>query len=224
MAETKPLKGRSRARQSGSGSTAARALRGLETDGVTFASERTAALDAPVEELLDILATSGLVEEQAARLAARHLGERELAELERISQAMQAPLLVRNVDEVTRLSREFHRSIYRAARRPHLLLSIEQLWDAADEQAAGLFEACSPHTMDVVFCIRSLLAACRARDASALGLLVRYESHQAAAAALAASRGHRRSTSDAPPRSRRQKTLRAADSATDVYSVATRPA
>lgn len=208
MADTKAPRSGTRASRRAIDNTAERALRSLETDGVAFATARGAAHARPVEELLDVYATRGLLEEQAARLAARHIGEHELAELERIAHAMQAPLLIRSVDEVTRLNHEFHRIIYRAARRPHLLLLIEQLWDATAEHDARLFGGRTTTATDVVFLTRSLLLACRARDASALGMLVRYESHQAAAAALEASSGER-SVRAAIPVSRAKKTLRA---------------
>ncbi len=209
MTDTKAPKSGARSARRASKNTAQEALRKLAFEGVEFAPHRSGAATGPVEELLDIYATRGLLEEQAARLAARHVDQAQLAELERLAHAMQAPLLVRNQSEVARLHREFHLCIYRAAERPHLLLLIEQLWDATGERVALLPAARAPSANEVVFVVRSLIAACRARDASALGLLVRYECHQAAAAMLEDHSELHHAEHEAPPRSKRLRTLRA---------------
>jgi DNA-binding GntR family transcriptional regulator len=166
------------------GVAASDALRRLQFEGFETFPHSGDSPSASIKAILDVYATRGLLEEQAARLAARHIGVSEGRALERLAASMDAAVHERDWDTVIDLNRQLHFVIYRAAERPHLLRLIEQSWEASARYAALLPCATALKSRDALFVIRSLVAACKLKDATAMGLLIRYENHQVAAAVL----------------------------------------
>ncbi len=134
--------------------------------------------DVSLEELLDIYTTRELLEEQAARLAAAELSATDLETLEALSDAMQAAASGKQLDELLVLNREFHLTIYRAARRRHLLQLIEQLWDLSMPSAYLQLHAEPERASEALYEMRSIVSACERRDADALGSMIRGKVHQ----------------------------------------------
>lgn len=137
-----------------------------------------------VEELLDIYTTRELLEEQAARLAAVNLNESVVETLEDLAAGMQAAASRKQLDELLALNREFHFTIYRAAKRRHLLQLIEQLWDLSTRYAHLQLHAVPDRASEALYEIRSIVSACERKDADALGWMIRYKVHQTTAGLL----------------------------------------
>ncbi len=131
-----------------------------------------------VAELVDIYTTRELLEEQAARLSVVHLTAEDMEFLEETASAMQSAADKQQLDELLALNREFHFTIYRAARRRHLLHLIEQLWDLSTRYAHLQLHAVPDRASEALYEIRSILSAGKRRDADALGLMIRYKVHQ----------------------------------------------
>jgi DNA-binding GntR family transcriptional regulator len=134
--------------------------------------------DVSVEELLDIYTTRELLEEQAARLAAKNLTPAHFATLEGITSGMETAANKQRLDELLSLNREFHFTIYRAAQRRHLLQLIEHLWDLSTRYAHLQLHTVPDRASEALYEIRSIVAACKRKDADALGLMIRYKVHQ----------------------------------------------
>ncbi len=130
------------------------------------------------EELVDIYNVRELLEEYAARLAAANLTDADVAALEEICERMATAGEAQDYDTYLALNRELHFRIYRAARRPYLLQIIEQLWDRSTRYRLLQLHAIPSRARDALFEIEAIIAACRRRDADAMGYLVRYKLHQ----------------------------------------------
>lgn len=130
------------------------------------------------DELVDIYNVRELLEEHAARLAAERLTELDILALERIYEQMTAAGEASDFDTYLALNREFHFTIYRAAGRGYLLQIIEQLWDRSTRYRLVQLHAIPNRTREALFELQAILAACRRRDAEAIGYLVRYKVHQ----------------------------------------------
>jgi DNA-binding GntR family transcriptional regulator len=137
-----------------------------------------------VEELLDIYSTRELLEEQAARIAAGQLTAADVDALEHLATGMQTAARDQRLDELLTLNREFHFTIYRASKRRHLLQLIEQLWDLSTRYAHLQLHTVPGRASEALHEIRSIVAACRGRDADALALMIRYKVHQTTAGLL----------------------------------------
>jgi len=75
-------------------------------------------------------------------------------------------------------NRDLHFTIYRAAGRRHMLQIIERMWDLSARYAHLQLHAVPERASDAMFEVKSIVLACRRRDADALGLMVRYKVHQ----------------------------------------------
>lgn len=137
-----------------------------------------------VEELLDIYTTRELLEEQAARLAAAHLTDADVETLARLANSMQTAAGKGQLDDLLSLNREFHFTIYRAAKRRHLLQLIEQLWDLSTRYAHLQLHAVPDRASEALYEIRSIVSACERKDTDALGWMIRYKVHQTTAGLL----------------------------------------
>lgn len=139
-------------------------------------SERT-------EQLIDIFTTRGILEERAARLAARNLTAKDAEDLAELVRAMESASRSQRAEELVRLDRRLHFTIYRAARRPHMERIIEQLWADSDAYVSPVDQLpdLSPEGKHV---LRSIVSACELKDENALGILVRYKIHRRAAHVL----------------------------------------
>jgi DNA-binding GntR family transcriptional regulator len=130
------------------------------------------------EELVDIYNVREILEEHAARQAAEHLTDAEVAALWRLAENMETAGEEQDYDTYLALNRELHFLIYRAARRPHLLQIIAQLWDRSTRYRLLQLHAIPDRTRNAQFEIQAIVAACARRDAEAMGYLVRYKVHQ----------------------------------------------
>src|SRR5690606_30773663 len=66
----------------------------------------------------------------------------------------------------------------RASGRRHLLQLIEQLWDLSTRYAHLQLHMVPDRATEALYEIRSIIAACRRKDADAVGLMIRYKVHQ----------------------------------------------
>jgi DNA-binding GntR family transcriptional regulator len=137
-----------------------------------------------VEELLDIYTTRELLEEQAARLAIPNLTAADVATLGSLAKAMQGAAGKGQLDELLSLNREFHFTIYRAAKRRHLLQLIDQLWDLSTRYAHLQVHTVPDRASETLYEIRSIVSACERKDVDALGWMIRYKVHQTTAGLL----------------------------------------
>lgn len=117
------------------------------------------------DEIDDIWRVRFLVEGLEAELAAPRLTDADLAELDRLTAEIAAA--GGDLAQYTRLNTLFHDTIYRAAGRPTLFAISKGLRDPSFTVLAQYFAAGG--TMDTLHAEHeAILAACRARDASAL--------------------------------------------------------
>lgn len=137
-------------------------------------------VDADSDDLVDLFTTRAVVEELAARQAVQHLSDADIEALEGIVRSVEAAQNEGRTEDLVQLFRELHFTIYRASKRRHLVRVIEELWDASAHRAAPEPHMVSEEPTENLFTARSLVSACKLRDGNALGLLVRYKTHQAA--------------------------------------------
>jgi DNA-binding GntR family transcriptional regulator len=130
------------------------------------------------DELVDIYTVREVVEEQAARIAAGKLTDADVATLEKIAAAMGAAAKAKDYERLLAHNRDLHFTIYRAAGRRHMLQIIERMWDLSARYAHLQLHAVPERAADAMFEVKSIVLACRRRDADALGLMVRYKVHQ----------------------------------------------
>jgi len=155
------------------------ALARLQADGlVRIVPHRGAFVQSmSPDTLMEVYAMRELLEEDAARLAAPHLSDDDLAELQRLVDAMADATLSEDYGALFEFNREFHFTIYRAARRPNLLQIIEQLWNHGDHYRRSYTQV-PERARQALEEHRVILAACRRRDPDALGLMIRHHVHQ----------------------------------------------
>src|SRR5258706_215359 len=85
--------------------------------------------DVSTEELEDLYSVREVLEEQAARIAVDRLTEEDFATLDRLAEEMATAARAGDLDSVLKHNRELHFTLYRAAKRRHMLQIVEQLWD-----------------------------------------------------------------------------------------------
>jgi DNA-binding GntR family transcriptional regulator len=129
-------------------------------------------------ELVDIYNVRELLEEHAARLAAANLTDKDVDLLQSITDRMEVAAEARDYDTFLALNRDFHFTIYRAARRPYMLQIIGQLWDRSTRYRLLQLHTIPDRTRTAMFETQAIIAACRRRDQEAIGYLVRYKVHQ----------------------------------------------
>jgi DNA-binding GntR family transcriptional regulator len=119
-----------------------------------------------------------LLEEQAAKIAVEKLTDDDVAALEQLGEAMAYAAKKRDFDQFLAHNREFHFTLYRAAKRRHMLQIIERLWDLSARYAHLQLHAVPDRAMQALPEVRAIVAACRRRDRDEVGLMVRYKVHQ----------------------------------------------
>jgi DNA-binding GntR family transcriptional regulator len=130
------------------------------------------------EELIDIYSVREVLEEQAARLAAQRLSDDDVEAIARIAQQLEAAAHANDYEVFLQLNNEFHFAIYRAAQRRHLFQIIQRLWDQSARYRRLQLHAFPDRAIASLLEIQAIVAACRRRDADALGYMVRYKVHQ----------------------------------------------
>jgi DNA-binding GntR family transcriptional regulator len=161
------------------------ALARLQAEGLVQIVPHRGAFVAEISQdaLVDIYAMRELLEEQAGRLAATHLSDDDLARLDQLVALMETATLAEDYQALFEHNRAFHFTIYRAARRAHLIQIIEQLWNQGDHYRRVYTELPDRARMALAE-HRAILEACRRRDPDALGLTVRHHVHQTTASLL----------------------------------------
>lgn len=130
-------------------------------------------------EMQDLFTTRALLEEQAARVAARGLSDDDIAKIQRMGERLERCLPGGRLDEAEGLLRSLHFRIYRASERSHLLRLIEDLWERSSVCAADSHMLTS-RPDDDLYVVRALASSCKLRDGHSLGMMVRYKLHQVA--------------------------------------------
>jgi len=168
------------------------ALARLRASGLVRIVPRRGAFVEPLssEELLDIYFVRELLEEQAARLAADHLTDADITHLENLMHQMEQATAEENYWALLDLNRQFHFTIYNAARRRHLLQIIEQLWDQSDRYRR-VYTRIPERARTALVEHQAILAACRERDGDAMGQTVRHNVHQTTTGLLAKIRAEK---------------------------------
>jgi DNA-binding GntR family transcriptional regulator len=119
-----------------------------------------------------------MLEEQAARLAARNITSKDVGAIEKIAVSLESAVVERRTKDVAELQRRLHFTIYKAAKRSHLLRLIEDLWDLSARYTGPSSQPVSDEWSRERYVIRSIVSACKLRDANALGLMIRYKVHR----------------------------------------------
>ncbi|MEM8688446.1 MAG: GntR family transcriptional regulator [Pseudomonadota bacterium] len=106
------------------------AFRRLETEGLlTFQSWRGVVVaDLDRQQINELYAMRQALEGTAARLAARHIDEPEIDLLEQL--LARSADVESSVEDLARVNRRFHETIYAAAHNRYLLQTLEQLRNA----------------------------------------------------------------------------------------------
>lgn len=128
--------------------------------------------DLLLDELGEILLIRSELEGLATRLAADHVSEELLSELERQIKAMDAVINSGNLERYGAMNRRFHQTIYNIVPYPQLRALIEELWNQ-EPRARSVFvlnprRARASHVEH-----RQIMAALRARDGQTAGRIVR---------------------------------------------------
>jgi DNA-binding GntR family transcriptional regulator len=155
------------------------ALARLQADGLVEIIPHRGAFvtDLDHDELVDIYATRELLEQEAAKLAARNLTDAHLQHLSELLSQMEQATQHEDYDALFALNRDFHFTIYAAAQRHHLQQIILQLWDQGDHHRRTYTEVShrAQLALEEHFAIYQ---ACRRRDPDALGYAMRHHVHQ----------------------------------------------
>jgi DNA-binding GntR family transcriptional regulator len=92
-----------------------------------------------LEDVIDLYAHRAFLEGMAARAAARWISPASLAELREIQKEMKQHLDPADLLQYRELNRRFHRTIYSASRRPYLVRTLNQMWEAFPTMLFGNF-------------------------------------------------------------------------------------
>ncbi len=130
------------------------------------------------EELVDLYTVREILEEQAAKIAVDKLTDSDLDDLDRLADRMAAAARKGDSDEFLALNRHLHFTLYRAAKRRHMLKIIDQMWDLSARYAHLQLQAVPDRASQAISEVRAIVAACRRRDRDEVGLMVRYKVHQ----------------------------------------------
>lgn len=106
------------------------ALRCLESEGLIepLAQRGFVVRECREEDVRENYHLRGLLESEAARLAAQRMGPRELQELRSVHRAMVEAVAGHDRDLMVELNAHFHRLVHEASRMPTLVRLINQLW------------------------------------------------------------------------------------------------
>ncbi len=149
------------------------AIRRLESEGLVAFTPHSGAVVADIDEaaLVEIYLIRTELEALAARLAAAHITERDLEQIERKNGDIRRAIDDGRLDLVGPLNKEFHLKIYRSAPYPRLYKMIADLWDAF-ERWPGVFTYVPERAASSVIEHREIIEALRQGDADrAVGLI-----------------------------------------------------
>lgn len=115
------------------------AIRKLELEGFVIMLPRKGAYvaDMSVKDIIDVLEVRGALEGLAANLAAERMGEKEIEELKKASEALNEAMENEDLDEILKRDVEFHQRIFDAAGNKKLTQMINSLWEQVYRFRAG---------------------------------------------------------------------------------------
>jgi DNA-binding GntR family transcriptional regulator len=134
--------------------------------------------DVSPDELVDLYTVRELLEEQAAKIGVDKLTDADIEALEKIAEGMELSAKKRDFDQFLIQNRELHFTLYRAAKRRHMLQIIERMWDLSSRYAHLQLHAVPDRASQSIAEVRAIVAACRRRDRDEVGLMVRFKVHQ----------------------------------------------
>ena len=148
-----------------------------------------------LEDVEDLYECRAFIEGLAARSAAEHITDAQLAELERLHARMATLVGPDSLPEYRELNRHFHELIFTASRRSYLVRTLAQLWAAFPTMLWSNFAQtvrATPPGRDEsdVEEHAAIVAALRARDGAAAEQAVRRHISLSAGYLLAALRGN----------------------------------
>ncbi|MCI0475477.1 MAG: GntR family transcriptional regulator [Anaerolineales bacterium] len=94
-----------------------------------------------IADLFDLYATRAFLESLATRHAAQHITAEQLAELNRLNNAMELERVQKHWLEYRQVNRRFHQVIYRASQHAYLIRTLDQMWTAFPTMMLGNFPA-----------------------------------------------------------------------------------
>lgn len=123
------------------------------------------------EDIEEIYMVREMLEGKAAFLAAEHITPEELANLEKLNQAIDE--CVQKGDHIRQqeLNKEFHFALYAASGKPRLVSLIKSLWDSI-AYLRLIYSASRSRGRQTQEEHRSFIEACRAKDGKKLQRLV----------------------------------------------------
>ncbi len=130
------------------------------------------------EELVDLYTVREILEEQASKIAVDKLTDSDVELLDRLADRMAVAAQKGDSEEFLALNRQLHFTLYRAAKRRHMLKIIDQMWDLSARYAHLQLQAVPDRASQAISEVRAIVAACRRRDREEVGLMVRYKVHQ----------------------------------------------
>lgn len=148
------------------------AINQLASSGLVTITPHVGAITTPVssQDLREIFEIRSALEELATRRATEHLTPEALDEIEHIAKALETAVeLGRDPDELNRLNRAFHLTIYQYAQNQRLVGMIEELWNHAGRYPAPLTGS-DTDTYQSLKEHRAILSALKAKD---IGLAAR---------------------------------------------------
>jgi DNA-binding GntR family transcriptional regulator len=148
-----------------------------------------------LDDVEDLYECRAFVEGLAARSAAEHVSEAQLAELERLHARMAQLVGPESLTEYRELNRRFHELIFTASRRSYLVRTLAQLWAAFPTMLWSNFAQtvrATPPGRDESDTEEhaAIIAALRSRDGAAAEQAVRRHIGASAGYLLAALRGN----------------------------------
>lgn len=150
------------------------ALRVLAREGLVEIKRNVGVRISPLSfhDLEEVYLMRQALEEVAAGLAAPHMTDDDLTTLVALLHQMTVKTQSRNASAVLDLNTQFHRSIYRVAKRPRLERAIDELRDHS--QRYRRLVVALPHRIEEVLEEhRAIYEACRARDGEGAARAVR---------------------------------------------------
>jgi len=94
-------------------------------------------MDFSPADLEDLYALRAFLEGRAASFAAQQITPEEIAELKQVHAEIQKHSAPEEVARYRELNRQFHELIFKASRRPYLIRTLSQLWDAFPTMRIG---------------------------------------------------------------------------------------
>lgn len=123
------------------------------------------------EELIELCSIRSALETLAVEKALAFLTDEDLTHMDELIEAMEAADRNGELEELIRLDRAFHFTLFEASRSPHLMRIIEMTWDQSDAYRSAFFVD-PTHRATTHREHHEIVRAARAGDAEAVGRLL----------------------------------------------------